>query len=112
MHNQELAFGEVHFYFQLSIHDTTHTLALTSLFGPPDPFLLAASSSTVWSCKALGDAGLVVVDVSQILSVVSMNPHRPKIPGSEVEGRFFVHEKIGLEVANMGGHQQPIIDEE
>ena len=87
------------------------TLALLSLFGPPDPYLLAVSSKTLWSCKALGDAGLVVVGVSNILSVVSMAPHRPAIPGKEVEERFFVHEKIGLDVANMGGYEQPIDDE-
>lgn len=88
------------------------TVALISLYGPPDPFLLTTSSRTLWSCRALGDAGLVVVEVSQIQAVVLMVPHRPNIPGKEMEDRFFVYKKIGLEVASIGGYQQSINDED
>jgi len=40
-----------------------------------------------------------------------MIPHSPRIPGNaQVGERFFVHEKIGLEVANMGGFQEQLME--
>jgi hypothetical protein len=41
-----------------------------------------------------------------------MVPHCPVINGRAAEDRFFVHEKIGLDMANMGGYNQPVLDEE
>ena len=85
-----------------------HTLALVSLYGPPDQWLLEQSHHSLWSCKP---QGLAVVDVKSILSVVAMIPHSPSIPGNaQVEERFFVVEKIGLEVANMGGFQEQLAE--
>jgi hypothetical protein len=60
----------------------------------------------------LGDNGLAVVDVKLITATVSMVPHCPVINGRAAEDRFFVHEKIGLDMANMGGYNQPVLDEE
>jgi hypothetical protein len=98
--------AKAHYYFQLVVNNKVKTLAIVTRFGPPDPWLFEASSRTLYSCKSLGDKGLVVVDVHQVLSVVSMVPHRPSIPGKAVEDRYFLHEKIGLEVAKMGGYDE------
>jgi len=88
-----------------------HTLALVLLYGPPDRWLLEQSHHSLWSCERQGNCGLVVVDVKNILSVVAMIPHSPRIPGNaQVGERFFVHEKIGLEVANMGGFQEQLME--
>jgi hypothetical protein len=76
---------------------------MVSLYGPPNEWFLEASSNTLWSCKKLGDDGLVVVDVNEIEAVVAMVLHRPRIPGREVEDRYYVCEKMGLDVAEMGG---------
>jgi hypothetical protein len=104
-------FGEVLFYFHVNIDDTTDTLAMISLFGPPDLTLLAASSHTLWSCKNQGDAGLIIVHAKDIISVVAMIPHQPIIAGQPVEDRFYVVEKPGLDVANMSGVHEKLIEE-
>ena len=96
-------FGEVQYYFRTRINDNVHTLAVVSLYGPPDKWLLEASHDTLWSCENQGDDGLVVIEVREINSVVAMVPHRPRINGKDAQDRYFVVEKIGLDIANMGG---------
>jgi hypothetical protein len=103
--------AEAHYYFQLRVNDEVKTLAIVTTFGPPDPWLFEASRTVLYSCKSLDDEGLVVVDTREILSVISMVPHRPEIPGKAVEDRYFLHEKIGLEVAKMGGYNELFTEE-
>jgi hypothetical protein len=57
-------------------------------------------------CHHQGDAGLRVVDVKSIASVVAMVPF-----GSADEHRYFVAEKLGLDVAHMGGLDEDLTDE-
>ena len=80
------------------------------MYSPPDPGLLEASYNTLWSCVYQGDAALWVVDTTAIIGVIAMVPHNPF--AGESEGRFFVVEKPGLNVAHMGGNDEEIIDEE
>jgi hypothetical protein len=40
-----------------------------------------------------------------------MIPHRPKIPGEQEKDRFFVVEKPGLDVADLGGYEEDVGDE-
>jgi hypothetical protein len=73
-----------------------HTLAVVVPFGPPDQDLLKLSSYTVYSCQP--QDAVIVVDVKKILSVVAMLPHQ--IGG---EQRYFLVEKPGLDLADLGG---------
>jgi hypothetical protein len=82
-----------------------HTIALVSLYSPPDSALLAASCYTLWSCSYQGDTALKIIDAKEIVAVVAMVP----LPG--VVGRCYVVEKPGLDVAHMGGNDEPISDE-
>lgn len=45
-----------------------------------------------------------MVDVKQIQSVVAMIPHKPMLPSGvmEEEDRFFMLEKPGLDISNVG----------
>ena len=106
-----MAFGEVQFYFRLVIGSNEKTLALVSLYSPPNQALLNASFNTLWSCTYQGDAGPKVVDVKMISSVVAMIPHSThNFPGN-VMGHFFIVEKPGLNVAHMGGNDEEITEE-
>jgi hypothetical protein len=84
------------------------TLALLSLYSPPDHTLLHVSAYTLWSSTFQQDADLRIVPVKTITSVVVMVPHYP-FPDSV--GRFFVTEKIGFDVAHMGGDDQELTEE-
>ncbi|KAG1868968.1 hypothetical protein DFJ58DRAFT_624102, partial [Suillus subalutaceus] len=73
-----ISFGEVHYFFQLQMSDGTggvETLAIVSLYSPPDQHLLEASQCTLWSVQYLGSAALQVIPAKLILLVVAMIPH-------------------------------------
>ncbi|KAG2046769.1 hypothetical protein BDR06DRAFT_898584 [Suillus hirtellus] len=78
------------------------TVALVSLYSAPDRQLLKLSHQTVWSCTDQGEAGLCVVDVTNIQAVVAVIPHRPTLPSGVTEDRLFVVEKTGLDVSYTG----------
>jgi hypothetical protein len=79
---------------------------MASLYTGPDCALLEESSGTLWSCKPQGNDGLVVFDVKRIEAVVAMVPHSEHFLGAGWEGRVFVVEKPGLDVATMGGAKE------
>jgi hypothetical protein len=83
-----------------------HTLALILMYSEPDPWLHNVSNDTLFSCTKQGNNGLRVVDVKSILLVIAMVPHHPVIPGKDVEERYFVVEKIGLEMVGIGGFRE------
>jgi hypothetical protein len=101
--SRELQFAEVQFYFGTMINDSEEAFALVSVFSAPDCDLLECSTGTLWSCKHQGDEGLSVIPASSIISVVAMVPFS--------EGSFIVVEKLGLEVACMGGIREEMADE-
>ncbi|KIJ10746.1 hypothetical protein PAXINDRAFT_30001, partial [Paxillus involutus ATCC 200175] len=72
------------------------------LFSDSNPDLYELSCGTLLSCKALGKQSLQLIDITDILSVVGMVPHSPKLPSGVIENWFFVVEKSGLEIANSG----------
>lgn len=91
------------FFFQVILRhgEPPSTFALVSRFGPRNPDLWDKSFGTVWSCEYNGDNDLVVVDVKTILSVVAIVPH-PDLEKDVPEncaGRFYIAEKLGLDVA-------------
>lgn len=81
-------------------------VAMVSLYGPPHPGLLAASSYTYWTVQHLRDAGVRVVDAKSIKSVVMMAPdERYKTrfhDGTEVD-RWYLMEKPGLKLSERAG---------
>ncbi|KAG2082732.1 uncharacterized protein F5147DRAFT_748992 [Suillus discolor] len=75
-------------------------VAIIQLYSLPDDTLLQLSSQTVASCSHLDD--LCVVPVKKIISVVAMIPHMPKLPSGVIEECFFMLEKPGLQISNLG----------
>lgn len=78
------------------------SVAIVSVYSLPHDELLTISHNTLWSCTHHGNDALSVVDVKSIKSVVSMAPHRPKLPSGAEEDHFFVIEKPGLDIASVG----------
>ncbi|KAH7905503.1 hypothetical protein BJ138DRAFT_1017616, partial [Hygrophoropsis aurantiaca] len=115
LRNGKIDFAEVQYYFRAKVDnpavDTeledseTSTLALVSIYSPPDAAILESSYNTVWICRYQGNASLTVVDVKNITSVVAM------VPAGDRENEYFVVEKPGLEVAYMGGIEEIVMEE-
>ncbi|KAI0058691.1 hypothetical protein BV25DRAFT_1188194 [Artomyces pyxidatus] len=107
--NNRTEFAEVQFYFSVIVNSVEHPLALVSLFSPPDPNMLEKSLGAVWSCRYQGAAGLRVVPIKCITSVVAVVPF-PLGAHTQVraiaERPHFIVEKMGLDVAYMGGHEE------
>ena len=68
--------ADVEYFFRLRFGDIVHSLALISMFSPPDEAILEESHHAVYLCHYAigGAAALTVVDVKSITSVVSMVP--------------------------------------
>jgi hypothetical protein len=81
-------------------------VALVSLYSEPDPTLLKISSGTLLVCRYNGENSLVLVDAHTIRSVVAMVPFMEKSSGGgrprRHTGRFFVVEKPGLSLTELG----------
>lgn len=92
-------FGEVQYFFQAEIPEHgIMTLTLASVYGPPDQRILAESSNALWTCTYSGREGFQVFPVTWIKSCVAMPPLK-----KPADQWFFICEKMGLEVASMGG---------
>jgi hypothetical protein len=77
---------------------------LISLYTAPDVTLLARSHGTLWCSGYQAESELRVIPAKSIISVVAMVPHK--------DDCFFVVEKLGLEVAYMGGVEEDMAGEE
>jgi hypothetical protein len=96
-------FGEVEYYFQMPTTNEIKTVAAVSMYSQPNPNLRTLSYNTLLSCTKLR---MKIVDVKDITAVVAMVLHHPVIPGNETEDGFFIVEKIGLEIAELGGFSE------
>lgn len=109
--NDSISFGEILYYFQCRIKGLLSTLAAISIYSPPLPSLLIKSHGTFASCKYFGDNNLSIIDVTCIKAVVAMIPHSP--PGVESEDKYFyLVERPGLDIANLGSNIQEVFNEE
>ncbi|KAM6491245.1 hypothetical protein JOM56_013484 [Amanita muscaria] len=73
--------GECKYFFQLKFGDNIlYTLAVLSIFSPPDLQLLKESHHTIYSCHYQGDDELVACNVNCIKSLVAMVPYFKVIP--------------------------------
>ena len=69
------------------------TLVLVLLYDLSDPIRLQSSFNTNISCTYIEDAGLYVINIKDIQSIIAMVPR---------QGRFFVIKKIGLNTVHLG----------
>jgi hypothetical protein len=100
------AVGEVEYFFRLQFGDTVHSLALVSVFSPPDQELLKLSHNAVYICHGGGIDSLMVVDVKAITVVVSMVPDFQVTAEGEIfipENRFSLVEQSFLKLAVLCG---------
>lgn len=74
-------------------------VALVTLYSDPHAYLLEQSYGVLASCTKLGGASLQVIEISTIQSVVAMIPHHPMVHGVAEDGRYFLAEKMGMEIA-------------
>jgi hypothetical protein len=94
---------------RLQVDDTVKPLALLSIYSSPHLPTLQEYSNCLWTCQSKGDLGLAVVDIKCIQSVVAMVPHSIDLDGV-VERRFFLYEKIGLDVAHIAGQDEELTE--
>lgn len=106
-HDSDQQFAEVQYFFQIEMGGEILTVALISKFGPPDPNLLAASSGALMVCQYQGVASLEVIQINKIISCIAMVPFT-----DPPDGRFFVCEKMGLDMAFLGGIQEQDAEDE
>jgi hypothetical protein len=100
------AIAEVEYFFCLQFGDTVHSLAVISVFSPPDNNLLRLSNNTAYICHHGGIDALTVVDVKLICGVVSMVPDYEVTTKGEIvipEARFSMLEPPFLKVASFNG---------
>lgn len=105
--------AEVQYYFRLTVNDVKHSLAMVSLYSPPDLELWKESHNTIWSCRYQGQANIRVVEVKSVMSVIAMVPFPVTGAGGvramenlRTTGRFFMVEKPGLDVAPLNGAEE------
>ncbi|TBU38199.1 hypothetical protein BD309DRAFT_874872, partial [Dichomitus squalens] len=110
------SFAEVQYFFRLKkmredggTDDVDMTLAMVSMFTPPDPAILRDTYGALKACRYQGDASRVVIDVKRIASVVAMVPLPPRREEAEdlhaaelYSGRFFVVQRLGFDCSWIG----------
>jgi hypothetical protein len=97
--NRMPAVGKVKYFFRLEFSNTVHSLALVSVFSPPDQELLELSHHAVYICHGSGIDSLIVVDVKAITAVISMVPDFQVTAEGEIvipENRFLLVEQSFL----------------
>ena len=109
--NGQIEYAEVQFYF---LHFTSDNpdeaplpYALVSVYSRPVQEILAESSNTLWACRYRGDDNLQVINLSDIVACVSMQP-LPPASGDPGERLWFVVEKSGLEDIQLTGYEEPL----
>jgi len=80
--------------------------AVVSIYGPPDADMLTKSSHALWAAAYMGDTNLHVIEVKDIVSVVSMQP-LPQRPG-DPDNLWFVIEKSGLDDTELTGYVESV----
>ena len=100
------AIAEVEYYFQLRFSDTVYSLALVSMFSPPDQEILELLSRAAYICHHGGTEALMVVDVKAITAVVFMVPDYQVTAEGEIiipENRFSLMEALFIRLAVLCG---------
>ena len=100
-------FAEVHYYFQMHVQNQTKTLALVTKYSDPDAEIVRESFGTLWVFKKQrrGEETLMVIEAKKIVAVVAIVP----LPGSD--NLWFLAEKPGLNVSEIGGRAEELTEE-
>ena len=77
-------------------------IALVTLYSPPQPYIFQESFGVIVSSTKLGNASLCAIEVTAICSVVGMVPHHINLLEGVQEDRYFLVEKMGLDLAHIG----------
>jgi hypothetical protein len=82
---------------------------MVSFYGPPHQELYEASSKTYWTAQHLHNAGVRLIDVECIQSVVMMAPDEQYATwchdDSEVD-RWYLMEKPGIKMLQRAGEEE------
>ncbi|TBU26950.1 hypothetical protein BD311DRAFT_697446 [Dichomitus squalens] len=111
--------AEVQYFFRLKkmrddggTDDVDLTLAMVSMFMPPDPAIVRESHGALIACRYRGDESREVVDAKDIKSVVAMVPLPPRREEAEdphaaelYSNRFFVMDRLGFDITWIGREQ-------
>ncbi len=107
-------FAEVQYYFRFTINSVERGLAMVAPFHDPDQTILEETGGALLACTYRGDVARRVVAMSDISSVVAMIPlplttQEATRPDAQAlrDNRYFVVEKLGLDIAYLGGALEP-----
>jgi hypothetical protein len=104
--NGATSIADVEYFFRLQFGEAIHSLALVTLFSPPDDDILRESHNAAYICHHSGVDGLTVVDVKSIIGVVSMVPDfQVTVEGDIIipENRYFMVEAPFLKLGALCG---------
>jgi hypothetical protein len=93
----------------LKFGELIQTLAVASMFSPPDQELLDLSHQAVYASHYGGDDTLIAIDVKCLESVVPMVPYYKITPEGEIEipdTEHFLVEKMGLDITALFREQE------
>lgn len=108
LHQGTIRFAEARFYFRIG-SDVRKTLAIASLFSMPDEAIYQHTHGVLTVCEYRGEQidekkedaqSLVVIEIESIKAVVGMVPFGERAEGQNP--RFFLAEKLGLDVYDLG----------
>jgi len=77
-------------------------IALVMLYSPPQPYIFQELYGVLVSSTKLGNSSLCAIKVTTICSVIGMVPHHINLLEGVGEDRYFLVEKMGLELACIG----------
>ncbi|TBU31544.1 hypothetical protein BD311DRAFT_737524 [Dichomitus squalens] len=118
--------AEVQYFFRLQrmredrgTDEVDMTLAMISVFTPPDPAIVRDTYGTLLACRYQGDASRKVIDVKRIKALIAMIPLPPRREEAEdpcaaelYSNRFFVVERLGFDSSMIGREVDPARDNE
>ncbi|TBU52199.1 hypothetical protein BD310DRAFT_789821, partial [Dichomitus squalens] len=113
-------FAEIQYFFGLKkmredggTDDVDMTLAMVSIFTPPDPAILRDTYGALIACRYAGDRSREVITVKDIVSVVAMLPLAPRREEAEdpraaelYSNRFYVVERLGFDMSSIGREER------
>ena len=100
LYQGDYRFAEARFYFRAKISGIKETLAVCSLYSAADEHLNRTTHGALNVFDYHGEAGLIVIRATTILSVVTMVPFGERVQGHPA--RFFLVEKFSLGVVDTG----------
>ncbi|TBU58259.1 hypothetical protein BD310DRAFT_977430 [Dichomitus squalens] len=118
-------FAEIQYFFGLKkmrddggTDEVDMTLAMASIFTPPDPAILRDTYGALMACRYQGERSREVVEVKEIASVVAMVPLVPRREEAEdphaanlYSHRYFVVDRLGFDMSWIG-REETLRDEE